>query len=170
MADYRFDSRSKDQFAADISKCTQEERLLMTLYAAWSEKQTGRKTAFANLGVDNSGDFIEDIKKIGKEADFLLVQMDRPNRKIEIKFSRKSNNRFHIKEGQLKFYAENDTWLIVFNGIETDDMTFCVLSPKMMQEALITGYKCLFWSKKCIRFLNSQLKWYHINETLEKNS
>lgn len=164
----RRDFRTKHKFAKDIKECTLIENKLMSKYVDWLNTNSKIPTPyyFEDHGIDNSGAYISDNKKVDTRADFLLKNLGRPSRKIEIKFCRKDMDVFHLKVSQIRKYIEADVCIVNFMGIDGPNPRFCILTPKMLKEALETGEKVFFkaWGKDCIRFTNDTLKWNKINE------
>jgi len=163
--DYRLDSRTKEQFAADIKAATAQEKILMGLYVEWLNKtKGGGKTpySFTDNGVDNSGEYLEP-GTAHAAADFILHKKGGRDKKIEIKFSRTvSNSNFHLKVAQMERYIREDVCIINFMGVTPPDCRFCILTPASLKEALVSGERKRFWHKDCIRFKTSGQKWYSV--------
>lgn len=169
---YRKDHRTKKQFIKDIKECTLIETELMDSYTKWlNSRNNGVNYTFIHNGVDNSGSFIPDCKNVTSDADFSLIRIRDteilPERKIEIKFSRKINEKFHIKTSQAKSYIKNDVCLVVFMDIENSEHKFTILTPKILKEKLETGpiVKYFPWGgKECIEIKREDVKWNKVSK------
>lgn len=162
----RQDNRTTDQFKQDIKNCTMLERKLMQAYVDWlNTKVPGEdKYTFTDNGVDNTGEYIADPKKVTLDADFLLRRSGRPAYKIDIKFCRTENRYFHLKIGQLENYIQNNVAIVNFMDVDGPNPRFCILKPTDLAEWLEHGPKVKFWSKPCIRFKVSSehLHWHPV--------
>jgi hypothetical protein len=163
---YRFDTRSEEQFKKDIKESTQIERKLMEVYVAWLNSGGGHRPAgsysFQDNGVDNSGEYIKDDKKVHTGADFILKTQGGRNKKVEIKFCRPEVSRFHLKVSQIKKYIENDVCIVNFMGIDSNQPRFCILTPAVMTKALRDNVPVKMWNKECIRFKNADMDWEYV--------
>lgn len=160
--DYRLDSRTKEQFAADIKAATAQEQELMKFYVEWLNASGKGEYSFTDHGVDNSGEYLEP-GKAHAAADFILHKKGGRDKKIEIKFSRTaSNSNFHLKVAQMERYIREDVCVINFMGVAPPDCKFCILTPASLKEALVSGERKRFWHKDCIRFKTNQQKWYSV--------
>jgi len=162
--DYRLDSRTKEQFAADIKAATAQEKILMGLYVEWLNKTKGSGKApysFTDNGVDNSGEYLEP-GTAHAAADFILHKKGGRDKKIEIKFCRPERPEFNFKVAQMEKYVREDVCIINFMGVETQNRRFCIFTPKDLKEALASGERKRFWHKDCIRFKTNQQKWINV--------
>lgn len=162
--EYRKDNRSTEQFASDIQECSSIERRLMTMYVAYlnRHKKIKGEYTFSDNGVDNDGNLIEDDSKVHCAADFVLHNPERPDRKIDIKFSRNNNSTFHFKTNQMTQYIKEDVCIVNFMGVDTEKPKFSIFTPKDLEQALETGKKVYFkaWGgKECIKFKSSEQNW-----------
>lgn len=159
---YRKDGRTLEQFKEDIKACTKTERDLMNLYLEYLNKSVtdGNYYYYLDNGVDNTGEFIEDNKKITSEADFLLCKIGKPNRKIEIKFCKPDRPVFHLKISHMKRCIKED--VCVVNWMSVDNISarrFCILTPKKLEHFLNNGYHTKMWFKPCVRIKNAEIEW-----------
>jgi len=164
LLNYRKDNRTKNQFADDIIECTKIERELMNIYVDDLNKRKGAYIyTFVDNGIDNSGKLIENDKEITTSADFKLKKIKGRDRLIEIKFCRKDLNVFHLKTSQLKSYIRQDCCVVMFMGIDTENIRYTILKPSDM-EAVLLGYKdVFFWGKKQKRLPIKDFNWYYVN-------
>jgi hypothetical protein len=158
---YRFDNRTKEEFQQDIERSTKIERELMTIYVKWLNESGKAKYTFKDLGIDNSGKFIEDDKAVTCESDFILYKNGTRPRRIEIKHCVPQRSCFHLKENHLRYCVEKDVCIVNFMGIGTATPSFCVLTPAQLEKELKDGEKKKFWSKPCRRLYNSKYKWIY---------
>lgn len=159
---YRFDKRSPEEFAKAIKDCTLIERKLMEVYVNWLNSTKGEAYTFSDHGVDNSGEFIKDDNKVNTKADFLLHTKGKRDKKIEIKFCRPQLTRFHLKVKQVEKYIKEDVCIVNFMGIESEEPRFCILTPKVLEEALKNNKRVNMWGKLTIRFNCVDCKWNNI--------
>lgn len=161
---YRRDKRTVEQFAQDISECTQVERTLMKEYVDWLNSRQEDKSlySFQNYGVDNSGELIVEDSKVSTKADFILHKKNYPSRRIEIKFCREEKPYFHLKVNQIKSYIKQDVCIVNYMGVNTSNKKFCILTPSVMENLLKTGQKVVFWQKDCIRIPIKDVMWYNV--------
>lgn len=157
MSKYRQDKRSLDQFKKDIKSSHVTERRLMQAYVNWlNSRQDKQPYDWKDNGVDNSGEYIEDPKKVKSTADFVLIREGQKPRTIEIKNSKKNNKDFHLKQNHINRALKEDICFINFMGTETDTPSFCILTPQMMAEAIKDRQRVFFWDKWCFKFLTSE--------------
>ncbi len=161
---YRKDNRTKNQFANDIIECTKIERELMCLYVDDLNKRKGGLVyTFIDNGIDNSGKLIEKDREVTTKADFLLKKAKGKDRAIEIKFCRKDFKIFHLKTSQLKSYIKQDCCVVMFMGIDTENIRYTILTPLDMQ-AVLDGYPdVFFWGKKQKRLPIKDFNWFYVN-------
>lgn len=159
---YRKDNRTLSQFKKDIKESSLTERKLMNLYLDFLNSKVTDNNYYYYLdnGIDNSGEFISNDKKVTSDPDFLLCRQGNPNHKIEIKFCKPDTDRFHLKLGHIKRCIKEDVCIINWMGIETENRRFCILTPKELKYWLKNGYHTSMWSKPCIRIMNSKVTWY----------
>lgn len=159
--DYRLDSRTKEQFVADIKSATLQEKELMKLYVGWLNASGKGEYSFTDHGVDNTGEYLEP-GKAHAGADFILHKKGGRDKKIEIKFARNEIYTFNFKVAQLERYVREDVCIINFMGVETTNRRFCIFTPAALKEALASGERKRMWYKDCVRFKTSQQKWYSV--------
>lgn len=162
--DYRLDTRTKEQFAADIKAATATEQELMTLYVKWlnTTKGGGKATySFVDNGVDNTGKYLEE-GQAHAAADFILKTEGKRDKLIEIKFARENISSFNFKVAQLERYVQEDVCIVNFMGVETSNRRFCIFTPASLKEALASGERKRMWHKDCIRFSTAKQKWINI--------
>lgn len=161
------DTRTEKQFAKDIKESTLTEQKLMETYVKWLNKNKRGKYpyTFINHGVDNSGKYIRNRSKVNTNADFILRHKSKKDRKIEIKFSRKKLESFHIKVKQLRDYIRNDVCLVNFVGVDEKHLEFCILRPQDMMNFFLENQLVEFkpWDYKlCVRIKYEDVQWYQV--------
>lgn len=167
MKSYRYDNRSESEFARHISECHKIERTLMKYYVNYlnRNKRKDTKYSFKDNGCDNTGNLIKNDKKVTTDADFLLLREGMPDRKIDIKFSKKDGTAFHLKVNQLKQYIKNDVCIICFCDAHGPNTRFCIITPAMQRQMLNAGKFIKFpqWGNKLVvKCLNSEHDWFYI--------
>lgn len=161
----RFDSRSKEQFINDIEICTRIEKSLMTNYVNWLNRVLGAddpKYSFTDHGADNTGKFISGVPS--NDADFLLKRLGKRDKRIDIKFSRKYIDKFHLKVNQIIEYIQDDVCVVNFVGVDEKIPRFCIIPPKDLSQWMLVGQRVNMWQKECIRFPIKELTWYDTDE------
>jgi hypothetical protein len=113
-------------------------------------------------GVDNSGELLAD-HQVNTNADFMLQTPDGQKFKIEIKFSRPRNDVFHLKVGHLISYIKQDSCIVMFNGIETEKPSYCIIKPKEMSKILDTAKRITLWGKQQVQLPEKDFVWYPVN-------
>lgn len=162
--DYRLDTRTKEQFAADIKAATATEQELMTLYVKWlnTTKGGGKSTySFVDNGVDNTGGYLNS-KEIVADADFKLFINNEFSKTIEVKYSINYSPQIHIKINQLLVYQKNKSDIVIFMDLKTNKRSFTYIMHKDIDNILKNGYKCKMWNKECVRLYTKQLTWQKI--------
>lgn len=155
---YRFDKRSKKDFIKHIKECSIFEKELMQLYVDWLNLKS-KIYSYSDSGIDNSGEFIEDDKKVTSKADFLLHKQGGRDRKIEIKHCKPERSVFHLKTSHVKRCIKEDVCIINWMNTDGPDRRFCILTPKVLAEKLKNGPHVKMWSKDVIRFFNKEYTW-----------
>ena len=160
------DNRTDEEFAKDIKSCTSIEQKLIQIYVKYLNDTSDTKTyEYINNGVDNTGKFIQDDKKIVADADFIIKHPDFEDKPVEIKFSRKLCSDFHLKLGQVNKYIETNTTVVMFMGIDKKNTKFCILAPSDLQHAIKHNKHIHFkaWGGKlCIKFNTSECEWIYV--------
>jgi hypothetical protein len=166
MSKYRLDSRSLSQFKRHIRECSILEHKLMVDYVKWLNGKNKGLYTFRDNGVDNSGNFIENESQVSSEADFLLLKNDKNPKKIEIKHCKPLRDCFHLKINHIDKCIKDDICIINWMGLDLSNPSFCILTPKILQEYKDKSPISIFWSKKCIKFLCTDFNWIYPNESI----
>lgn len=153
---YRRDFRSLQKFKADIKKGAQIEQEILR---RWLAKEKKHLLVLDN-GVDNTGEYIKDVKNLNTEADFYIPDVVGP---LEIKFSKKKLQRFfHLKIYQVRSYLEQKCTILMCNGWETPEPEYTIIPCEMLKvrskeakEVIWHGYGM----KKCFRYNIKDFKW-----------
>lgn len=128
---YRFDHRSKEEFAKEIKEYTFEERRLLELWLTLIEKQTGKKPAFKDIGCGNSGELLKD-SEVSSAPDFDVDGYGL----IEVKFSKpliKEN--FHLKVSQVNQYLKKgNVTILMVNGSDGIIPEFTLLFEENLKQ------------------------------------
>lgn len=166
---YRQDKRNDEDFSKDIKNCTSIERKLMELYVANLNKQKRcNYYTFEDSGVDNSGDLIKEDKNVNTNADFILHNLAKnTSYKIEIKFSRKNVEKFHLKTGQLLSYIEQNCCIIMFMDIYGENR-YTIVKPSDMKDIIDHCQSVYLWGKKQKQILTEDCRWYKVPNISQK--
>jgi hypothetical protein len=163
--DYRFDHRTKEEFAADIAKFTAIEKELMIDYVNWLNSKLKDKTQkyiYYDNGIDNSGKYLES-DEVDSRPDFILLTPSGKSRLIEIKFSRNEHDKFHIKLTHVKRCIAEDICLVMWMATETPNKRFCILTPEKLRtlaQDLDRIVKFKPWGyKECLRITDKDVDW-----------
>jgi hypothetical protein len=124
MSKYRFDRRSKEEFAADIKSSTQTEAVLLNLWLNYVERNTGERPKFRYTGCGpDDGEFLED-NKVTTHADYEVESVGL----VEVKFSKKLLPKFfHLKVRQVESYIKQGATILMVNGSESDSPQFTLI-------------------------------------------
>lgn len=127
---YRFDKRSKEEFAADIKASTKTEAVLLNLWLDYVEKNTGNRLKFRHTGCGSKkGEFLED-SKVTTHADYEVEGVGL----LEIKFSKKLLPKvFHLKVRQVESYLRQGATILMVNGSESDIPLFTLIDTAALQ-------------------------------------
>ncbi len=158
VSSYRKDTRSDATFKKDIEESSLLENLLIRIYVADLCRQKKANYTIVATGCGPDGQLLSD-KEVTTRCDFTLVTPSGQLRKIDIKYSRPNVSRFHLKESHLRSYIKQDTAIVMFMGIETENVTYTVIRPKEQEQLLKTGQKVSLWGKDQIRCLVSDFTW-----------
>ena len=138
MSEYRFDSRSKEEFEKDIKSRTMEERALFFMWLDLLEKETGVRPKFTDTGCGRDGNLLDD-NKVSTLPDFEVEGYG----KVEVKFSNPNLDRaFHLKVNQVKSYHQNGAMILMVNGAADPVPTFTILKPEALGK-IIDAYKVI---------------------------
>lgn len=163
----RYDVRTKEQFKDDIKKATATEAVLMAVYVDWlNTNLDADKYTFSDHGIDNTGEFIEDGKKVTHDADFILQRKGKRNKKIDIKFCREERTCSHLKVSQLDSYVQDDVCIVNFMGLNGTNPRFCIIPPKDIVEWLRVGERVKFFpwgGQLCIKLPNEEMTWHNVD-------
>lgn len=159
MSKYRFDNRTEDEFKADIKHCSKVERQLMQRYVDWLNARNDGVYTFEDHGIDNTGEYIKNTKKVSCQADFILYKDGGRPRKIEIKHCNPYRDVFHLKFNHVAHCLVTDTCIVNWMGVATDHPQFCIITPSQLEASIKKKYTVIFWSKECYRFNNEEFEW-----------
>jgi len=128
---YRFDKRSKEEFAADIKASTQAEAVLLNLWLNYTERITGTRPGFRYTGCGpDDGEFLEN-SKVTTHADYEVEGVGL----IEVKFSKKLLPKvFHLKVRQVESYIRQGATILMVNGSDTDSPQFALISAEALRD------------------------------------
>lgn len=131
---YRFDSRSEDQFKADIKSRTQEERKLFLMWLDFLEASTGSRPDFTDTGCGQTGEFLEE-SEVTLSPDFEVEGYG----KVEVKFSKPHCKKFfHLKASQVKSYHANGVTILMINGSDDTVPQFTMLRADALKVIMDT--------------------------------
>jgi len=142
---YRFDSRSEEEFKKDIKDRTMEERSLFLLWLDLIERETGVRPKYTDTGCGKKGDLLED-KQVSTEPDFNVEGYG----KVEVKFAKPNLLKvFHLKENQVRSYHKNNAIILMVNGADDPIPTFTILKPdalkRIMESCKVVPWKGFGW-------------------------
>lgn len=129
MSNYRMDNRSKEQFIQDIEKGNERERFAIILFKNYLRREFGFTGRIEPNGVDMSGDFIEDDRKVTTEADYLVN-----GKPMEVKTSRNEVKFLYLKTSQVNSYIKQKASLLFVNDVEGDRPFFTFFTVEDLQE------------------------------------
>jgi hypothetical protein len=130
----RFDTRTEEEFKAEIAQRTLLERELFLEWLNLQEKETGVRPEFTDTGCGNHGEFIED-KKVSTAADFDVEGIGL----VEVKFAKPMLKRdFHLKVGQTKSYIKQGAMILMVIGADEDVPKFTLISVEALEEIVET--------------------------------
>lgn len=149
---YRFDNRSKEQFAAEIKAGNRIERKLLERWLT-----TIGNPAYKDNGCGNDGEYL-DFDDVNTEPDFNVEGVGF----VEVKFCRPVPENFHLKISQIKRYIEQGAQLLMVLGagkeypkyhlISVDDLDFLL---KACDHVVCRQ----FGNKKAIRVPTEWIQW-----------
>jgi hypothetical protein len=131
VENYRMDSRTKEQFIQDIKVGNERERLAVTLFKNYLRREFGFTGDIKENGVDMTGDFIEDDKKVTTGADYVVGVAELP---MEVKTSTGHNVDIYLKVKQIDAYIRQGASILYVNGIERDIPAFTFWTVEDLKE------------------------------------
>lgn len=130
----RYDTRSEEEFKADIAYKTLLERKLFLQWLDLQERETGVRPDFTDTGCGKHGEYIED-HEVSTDADFHVDGFG----PVEVKFARPMLKRdFHLKVGQVKSYIKQDAMVLMVIGADEDVPKFTMLRTEALEEIVET--------------------------------
>lgn len=159
MSKYRFDNRTEDEFKADIKHCSKVEQDLMARYVNYLNSLGEGVYTYENNGIDNTGEFIPNDRKVSSEPDFLLKRDGGKPHKVEIKHCNPDRPVFHLKYNHVVSCLMKKATIVNWMGLETDHPKFCVITPEQLEESIKTKKTVVFWAKECYRFNCEEFEW-----------
>lgn len=145
MNNYRFDSRSEEEFEKDIKSRTMQERKLFLAWLDLVEKETGKRPKFTDTGCGKDGDLLQD-DQVSTDPDFEVEGYG----KVEVKFSYPNIKKcFHLKANQVASYARSGAIILMVNGAEDPIPTYTILKRealnKIMETCKVVPFKGFGW-------------------------
>lgn len=162
MKNYRFDSRSEAEFKEDIKHCSKVEQELMQKYVDYLNLSGDGVYTFANNGVDNSGEYIKDNKKVSSEPDFILYKDGGRPYKMEVKHCNPERDVFHLKVNHVTSCIMKKAYIINWMGVATFHPRFCLISPLDLEESIKKKLPVVFWGKQCYKFNCDEFEWVQL--------
>lgn len=110
MGNYRFDSRTKDEFKSEIKRNSFNEAVIALRLGCWIFNKTTEWPDITPTGTDYTGDFIESTKKVNISPDFTIgndtVEITRSDMILKKTFHQKSPKVINcIKNGGILVYV-----------------------------------------------------------------
>jgi hypothetical protein len=131
---YRFDSRSREEFERDIKERTLEERRLFLLWLDLLERENGTKPSYTDTGCGKDGDFLEDTN-VTTEPDFNVEGYG----KIEVKFAKPLIDKFfHLKVSHVKACKECGASILMINGAREEQPVYTMIRPEFLEKIMDT--------------------------------
>lgn len=129
--EYRFDSRTEEQFKQDIQKGNAREQLAITLFKSYLKREHDFEGDIVDNGCDMSGEFIADHKKVSTGADF---KVGKAGLSLEVKTSVGHNTEIYLKAKQIDSYIKQGASILYVNGIERDFPAFTFWTVEDLKE------------------------------------
>lgn len=152
--DYRYDSRTEQQFRKDIKSSHKKEALIAVRLCIYKYNKTKIWPTLIPNGVDISGKFIKNIKKVVSDADFKigseLIEITRSDGKCE--------KYFHEKINKVKKSIENNASIVFVNGYDVKSEPDFIILDALDLEALLDDSKVHYmFGKPMYRY---QIEWF----------
>jgi hypothetical protein len=128
---YRFDVRSKKQFAKDIKQSHVHEAEIAIRLCIAIHARTKKWPSLVPTGIDSTGEFIEKDSKVTSHPDFSI-----DGKLVEItRADVVCNRNFHQKLGKVSKAISNQYDLVFVNGYLVDKQpNYIWLTPDILQE------------------------------------
>lgn len=123
------DGRSQEQFIQDIQKGNDRERLAITLFKSFLRREFGSEIVIEENGVDMSGDFIQDARKVTAEADYKVN-----GELMEVKTGSGHSRNIYLKVRQVDSYIKQNASLLYVNGINSQVPAFTFWTVEELKE------------------------------------
>lgn len=132
---YRYDTRSEEQFARDIKDRTLEERRLFMLWAVQQELKTGKVVKYKDNGCGKDGRLLAD-SEVTTAADFSVEGIGL----VEVKFAKPLLTRqFHLKVNQVKAYNKQNVTILMVNGSGEMVPEYTMIKPEALSRIMETS-------------------------------
>lgn len=170
MANFRFDSRSREQFEKDIKDYTDRERFLLQLFLDELES-LGMSAQASDHGCDNSGAFLSSASRL---ADY-LIRLGQDTYLLEIKFG-PSPKYVTFKVDDLKAYISQSAYILLFYSSknfvgrhikdvekEKKNLLYEIVRPETMRQILLDCKPFRFrgmGNKECVQILKNDFGKY----------
>lgn len=154
---YRTDGRDKEEFRQDIADGIKQEHEIIERWLNLLEQKSGKRPLCRWTGCGDPDQFLVD-EEVSTEADFDVEGYG----KIEVKFSRPSFTRFHVKVTQLESYLRQQATILMVKGWDTDEPQFTMISPEIMEQGLKIWPRLKFkgfGGKLAVRIHANQFVW-----------
>lgn len=161
VSSYRKDGRTTAQFAKAIEEGSIFENVLVRVYAQKLSNITGDTYSVISTGCGPDGQLLSE-KAVSTRCDFTLVNQKGQLFKIDIKYSKPDLPTFHLKEAHLNSYIKQDTSIIMFMGINSDQIRYTTITPKEQEILLKNGKRVRLWGKEQIRCKTADFSWQSV--------
>lgn len=149
---YRFDNRTKEQFAQEIKDGNRIERKLLERWLP-----TVGNPSYTDTGCGNDGEFLA-FEDVNTDPDFHVDGIG----SVEVKFARPIPANFHLKVSQVKQYIEQNAQLLMVLGAGKEFPKYTLISVDDLQFLLDACDHVVcrqFGNKKAIRVPAEWIEW-----------
>lgn len=157
MKGYRFDCRTEEQFIEDVKRGTERERLAISLFQGFLEKELGVEVVVEDNGVDMTGNFIHDERMVTAGADFKVNGLP-----LEVKTSKNHLMKILLKKSQVRSYIHQNASLLFVSGIGSDQLAFTFFTvedlKRIQKTAKIEQPEGRLGGKTCFAVETSELQ------------
>lgn len=159
MNNYRYDFRSKTQFAKDVKEGTLKENRLLKKWLDHIEIATGERPRAKRTRKKGSGGEYLDDKDVVIDADFEVEGYGL----VEVKFAKSLiTTNFHLKVDQVQKYIALGASVLMVNGADTSEPEFAFIRVRRLKE-LANEARIVHWrgfgGKKAYRIPIKKVRW-----------
>lgn len=131
---YRFDRRTKEEFARDIAKGHEIETDLLERWLDHLEEKHGERPTVEFTGCGEGGEYLES-HEVNDDADYYVDGYGL----VEVKFAKPMLERdFHLKVHQVESYIRQESYVLMVLGVETDQAKFALITPETLKDIQVS--------------------------------